>query len=43
MQHHQNFPDPAKATGSEAEIMGEFRRVREMIRSYCREFAVNNL
>ncbi|MFN4257047.1 MAG: arsenate reductase ArsC [Saprospiraceae bacterium] len=35
---HHNFPDPAKATGSEAEIMAEFRRVREMVKTYCREF-----
>lgn len=36
---HQNFPDPAQAAGSEAEIMAEFRRVREMIKAYCRDFA----
>lgn len=35
---HHNFPDPAKATGSEAEVMAEFRRVREMVKTYCREF-----
>jgi arsenate reductase len=43
VQHHQNFPDPAKATGSEAEVMAEFRRVREMVRKYCREFVLENL
>jgi arsenate reductase (thioredoxin) len=32
---HYNFTDPAKATGSEEEIMAEFRRVREEIKSYC--------
>jgi arsenate reductase len=32
---HHNFSDPAKATGSEEEIMAEFRRVREEIKSYC--------
>ncbi len=31
---HQNFPDPAKATGSPDEIMAEFRRVRDMISDY---------
>jgi arsenate reductase len=36
---HHNFPDPAKATGSEEEIMEEFRRVRNMIESYCRDIA----
>ncbi|MBL7951304.1 MAG: arsenate reductase ArsC [Flavobacteriales bacterium] len=32
---HYDFPDPAKATGSEAEIMTEFQRVRGMIKAYC--------
>jgi arsenate reductase (thioredoxin) len=35
---HHNFPDPAKAKGSEAEIMKSFRDVREMIKSYARDF-----
>lgn len=35
---HHNFPDPAKAVGSEAEIQSAFNRVREMIKDYCREF-----
>lgn len=35
---HQNFPDPAKAQGSEEEITAEFRRVREMVKKYCKEF-----
>jgi arsenate reductase len=35
---HHNFPDPAIATGSEEEVKMEFRRVREMVKSYCREF-----
>ncbi len=35
---HQNFPDPAKAIGSEVEIMNEFRKVREMIKGYCNDF-----
>jgi arsenate reductase len=40
---HQDFPDPAKATGSEEEIMQQFRNVREMIKDYCRNFVENNL
>lgn len=32
---HQNFPDPAKATGTEEEILNKFRRVRQMIKEYC--------
>jgi arsenate reductase (thioredoxin) len=35
---HHNFPDPAKAQGTEEEIMDEFRRVRTMIKNYCRDF-----
>ncbi len=35
---HQNFPDPAKAVGTEQEIMDEFRRVRDLIREYCKTF-----
>jgi len=40
---HQNFPDPAKAQGSEEEITAEFRRVRDMIKIYCKEFAAEYL
>lgn len=39
---HHNFPDPAKATGTEKEIMNEFRSVREMIKQYCETFLQNN-
>lgn len=35
---HFNFPDPAKATGTADEIMNEFRRVRDMIKSYSADF-----
>ena len=35
---HRNFPDPAKATGSEAEIMNQFRSVRDQVKAYAREF-----
>ncbi len=35
---HFNFPDPAKATGTETEIMAEFRSVREMIKTYSEQF-----
>lgn len=38
---HYNFPDPAKATGMEEEVMDEFRRVRDMIKDFCREFISN--
>ena len=40
---HYNFPDPAKAAGSEEEIMEVFRNVREQIKAYCQEFVAENL
>ncbi len=43
VKFHQNFPDPAKAQGSEEEIAAEFRRVRGMIKSYCKQFVEDNL
>jgi arsenate reductase (thioredoxin) len=36
---HHNFPDPAKATGTEEEITQEFREVRELIKEYCFNFS----
>ena len=35
---HYNFPDPAKATGIPEEIINEFRRVRDMIKTYSADF-----
>lgn len=40
---HHNFPDPAKATGSEAHIRQQFREVRDAIKSYCKHFVETNL
>ncbi len=40
---HQNFPDPAKAKGKDEEILNEFRKVREMIKIYCRQFVQEQL
>lgn len=40
---HQNFPDPAKATGTEEEIKDQFRQVRQQIKDYCRQFVADNL
>jgi arsenate reductase len=34
---HYNFPDPAKATGSEQEIQEAFAAVREEIKSFCQQ------
>lgn len=36
---HQDFPDPAKAIGTEEEIMTRFREARDLIKAYCRSFA----
>ena len=36
---HHNFPDPAKATGTAEEINAAFVKVRNMIKTYCANFA----
>jgi len=38
-RHHWGFDDPAHATGTEAEILGEFRRVRNEIRLVFEAYA----
>lgn len=40
---HHNFPDPAKATGTAAEVDAKFAEVREMIRSYTFNFVNEHL
>ena len=40
---HYNFPDPANAKGSEEEIIEQFRKVRDMIKTYCKNFIDANL
>lgn len=40
---HYNFPDPAKATGTEQEILQQFRNVRQLIKDYCKQFVTDNL
>ena len=40
---HENFPDPAKATGTEAEVKAEFRAVRQLIKDYCQRFILEHL
>lgn len=40
---HYNFPDPAKAIGTDSEIMEQFISVRELIKTYCRNFATENV
>lgn len=40
---HYNFPDPAKVTGTEQEILQQFRSVRQLIKDYCKQFVADNL
>lgn len=40
---HYNFPDPAKATGTEAEVMKQFAAVRDQIKVYSKEWVAQNL
>ena len=40
---HHNFPDPAKSSGSEVEILAQFRNVRDQIKDYSREFIREHL
>jgi arsenate reductase len=40
---HYNFRDPAKATGSADEVVNEFRRVRDMIKVYSKDFVKERL
>jgi arsenate reductase len=37
-QRHHNFPDPAKATGSDEEVMQQFRAVRDQVKAYAQAF-----
>jgi len=40
---HQNFVDPAKATGTEQEIQEQFRQVRQQIKEFCIKFVQESL
>ncbi|MGC3947357.1 MAG: arsenate reductase ArsC [Chryseolinea sp.] len=40
---HHNFPDPAKATGNQQEILEAFRTTRNMIKEYCKNFVAQYL
>ncbi len=35
---HQNFPDPAKATGTEEEVLDAFRHTRNLIKEFSVSF-----
>lgn len=40
---HHNFPDPSSARGSGEEIMQQFRKVRDEIKKFSRDFVADNL
>lgn len=40
---HHNFPDPAKAVGTEEEVKEAFRNVRNLIRDYAVRFVKEQL
>ena len=40
---HYNFPDPAKATGTNEEVKEQFSQVRQLIKEYSKTFVEQNL
>jgi arsenate reductase len=38
IQLHKDFPDPAKATGSAEVVNAQFRKVRDQIKKFSKEF-----
>ncbi len=40
---HHNFPDPAKAEGTDEAILNQFRVVRDMIKHYVKKFSSENI
>ncbi len=43
LKFHYNFPDPAKAQGTESEIQKAFEDVRDLIKQYCADFVKANI
>jgi len=43
IRFHYNFPDPARAEGTDDVVMQEFERVRNKIKKYCEVFVKNNI
>lgn len=43
VRFHYNFPDPAKATGTDEEVRAQFAQVRQLIKDYSRDFVEDNL
>lgn len=40
---HHNFKDPSTVKGTEEQIMTEFKRMRDEIKKYCKEFVAENI
>ncbi|MCH2490275.1 MAG: arsenate reductase ArsC [Flavobacteriales bacterium] len=40
---HQNFSDPSKLSGTNAEIKKAFAKTRDQIKDYCKTFVAQNL
>ncbi len=40
---HRDFPDPAKATGTEEQTKSQFSSVRDQIKEYCKGFVLQYL
>lgn len=38
VRHHHGFADPAKVTGPEEQVLRAFRKVRDEIKAYSRDF-----
>jgi arsenate reductase len=43
LKFHHDFPDPAKCKGTPDEVLKEFRKVRDMVKAYCKIFVEENL
>lgn len=43
IQIHQNFPDPAKATGAEEDISASFSKVRNIIKDFSAAFIKDHI
>ena len=43
VKFHHDFPDPAKCNGTPEEVLKEFRKVRDMVKTYCKTFVEENL
>ena len=40
---HKSFPDPAKAKGTDEEVFLVYVKVRDMLKSFCKNFVKNEL